>query len=431
MSFRYPGLVSRFIWIVRKADMGKLKVLVVSNLYPPYYIGGYELGCRDVVEGLRTRGHEVKVLTSVYGVWKPQTDGDIYRWLETTLERYAYTFLHWSLRVAKNENANQRAFKRFAGSFKPDVVYLWNLTTISLSLAFMAQRMGLPTCYFVSDHWLSCWEKDPWYSLCNHPRSTVTRRAAWRALRCILKASGALLPSGFLDLHHVQFASRYLKQHALQYGQPVGGAKVIPWSVDVDLFAYKARGPTPRRLLYVGQIVHHKGVHTAVQALQVLVQQYGHRSITLTIVGGTHSPSYEAHVRRLASSLGMEGHIHFTGLIPRECLPPIYQAHDILLFPSIREEPFSITLLEGMSSGLAIVGTATGGSAEILQHEVNALVFPGEDSQACAAQVLRLLDDHELFERIRQNGRRTIEEKYKLTNMMDAIESALLEVVTA
>ena len=33
--------------------MKKLKVLVISNFYPPHYIGGYELGCRDVVEGLK------------------------------------------------------------------------------------------------------------------------------------------------------------------------------------------------------------------------------------------------------------------------------------------------------------------------------------------------------------------------------------------
>ena len=41
-----------------------MKILVVSNLYPPQHVGGYELGCRDVVEKLRARGHVVRVLTS-------------------------------------------------------------------------------------------------------------------------------------------------------------------------------------------------------------------------------------------------------------------------------------------------------------------------------------------------------------------------------
>ena len=40
-----------------------MKILVVTNLYPPHHVGGYELGCRDVVEKLRARGHTVRVLT--------------------------------------------------------------------------------------------------------------------------------------------------------------------------------------------------------------------------------------------------------------------------------------------------------------------------------------------------------------------------------
>ncbi|CAA9219086.1 MAG: hypothetical protein AVDCRST_MAG93-370, partial [uncultured Chloroflexia bacterium] len=43
-----------------------MKVLFVSNLYPPAYIGGYELNCADVAQELRARGHEVLVLTSTY-----------------------------------------------------------------------------------------------------------------------------------------------------------------------------------------------------------------------------------------------------------------------------------------------------------------------------------------------------------------------------
>jgi len=42
-----------------------MKMLVVSNLYPPHYIGGYELRCQCIVDDLRTRGHEIHVLTPI------------------------------------------------------------------------------------------------------------------------------------------------------------------------------------------------------------------------------------------------------------------------------------------------------------------------------------------------------------------------------
>ena len=39
-------------------------ILVLSNMYPPHHMGGYELSCRDVVDRWRARGHDVTVLTS-------------------------------------------------------------------------------------------------------------------------------------------------------------------------------------------------------------------------------------------------------------------------------------------------------------------------------------------------------------------------------
>ena len=52
-----------------------MKILVLSNLYPPDFIGGYELGCRQVSDALRGRGHEVLVLTSAPRLPIADTEG--------------------------------------------------------------------------------------------------------------------------------------------------------------------------------------------------------------------------------------------------------------------------------------------------------------------------------------------------------------------
>ncbi len=83
-----------------------------------------------------------------------------------------------------------------------------------------------------------------------------------------------------------------------------------------------------------------------------------------------------------------------------------------------------------MAAGLAVVGTATGGSNEILQDEVNALVFQKEDAQECAARIARLFTDERLFAEIRRNGRFTIEQKYRIEQMVDNIERSLKEAVS-
>lgn len=408
-----------------------MRILVISNFYPPYYIGGYELGCRDVVEGLKNRGHEVKVLTSTYGIDKPKCDKEVYRWLrgDPILSQGIYGLVKFAAELFLKELNNQMAFKRLCNTFRPDVVYAWNLAYISVSLAFVAQRMGLPICYFVSDNWLSFWERDPWYSVWNLRSRRVLVRLVARLLRPFLNVTGLLPPSRPLDLRHSQFASQYLKQFALQAGKPVADAKVIHWGVDINRFPYKRTVHEPKRLLYVGQIAPQKGVHTAIEAMRVLIKKWRYPSSKLTIVGGSILSDYSKYVQDLVRLYDLEENITFVGFVQREQLPSIYHNHDILIFPSIWDEPFSITLLEAMSCGLAVVGTATGGSSEILQHEVNALVFPKEDAEACAAQMLRLMEDLKLFEKIRQNARHIIEEKFNFKSMLEKVENSIYEVV--
>src|ERR1700760_2446245 len=47
--------------------MGVMRILILSNLYPPNVVGGYERLCYEVTAGLAASGHEMTVLTSNYG----------------------------------------------------------------------------------------------------------------------------------------------------------------------------------------------------------------------------------------------------------------------------------------------------------------------------------------------------------------------------
>ena len=401
-----------------------MKILILSNYFPPHFIGGYELGCFDVVQGLKARGHEVAVLTSNHGIAGQDKSDQVYRLLETDLALKIAGSSKDLFKLYKKESTNQRAFKRVCDEFSPDVLYVWNAKHISISLALKAQERGIAVCYFVSDYWLNQWESDALYALNLHSPQRAHRRLIRKAVVGSLNLTG-LLPRGSLNLSHVQFASGHLKQQALAANRPVSNSDVIHWGVDVNQFQQNGNHDHPARLLYVGQLTELKGVHTAVEALKIIVEQPSQRSTMLTIVGG---PDYESRVHRLVYSLGLEKNVQFTGLIPRGKLPSVYQAHDILLFPSIWEEPFSLTLLEAMASSLAVVGTTTGGSSEILRDEVNALIFPKEDPEACAEQVLRLLKSTELRKNLGDQGRRTVEEQFRLDQMVNRIDLVLKKV---
>ena len=407
-----------------------MRILVVSNFYPPQFIGGYELACRDMVDALRGRGHEVCVLTSTHGVAGPMRDGIVYRWLKTHLEWGVEEFRRYMISVFRRELINQRAFKRLCNAFRPDVVYAWNLWNM-VSLGLKAQQMPWPVCYFVFDHWFSKMESDPWLSLLHHRPRRFPPRLFWSVAARLLRSSGVLPPTQIFNPVHVQFASQYLKDAAVRAGKPVEGAEVIYWGLDLNNYPYKVAATGGAKLLYAGEIGPHKGVHTAIEALNILVRQRGWDSATLTIIGGTRYHDYNVRIHQLVTHLGLEGKIHFEAQVAREDLAKLYQAYDVLLFPSVWEEPFGITLLEAMAAGIPIVGTATGGANEILQDGTSAVVFPKGDAGACADAVRRLLEDRCLYDRVRTGGRHTVEKRFRLERTVDQIERSLMRIVRA
>ena len=395
-----------------------MRILVISNFYPPHHKTGYALGCRNIVESLEARGHDLQVLTSVSGLKKPQSDGRVHRWLVLDSKTYP----HWHNTFLK-EVANQTYLKGLCRDFDPDIVFLFDLSEISVSLALAAQEMGLRTCFYVSNDWLATWKRDRWYQV--WPRENK----GYKVFRFLSHHFGLTPPRGPLEPARVIFASSYLKQMAQQVGQSIAQATVVPWGIDIHRFSYReADRRRPRRLLYVGQIGPQKGLDVAIEALGILKKESGIDGLSLTIAGDDLLiPDYAADLRDLAASWDVLESISFIGPVPSENMPDLYQAHEVLIFPSVNEEPLTISLLEAMSSGLGVVSTSTGGNSEILRDESNALVIPKENPRRCAQQIQRLLHDPGLYASLRSRARHTVEEEFRLDQTIHSIEEQLTE----
>ncbi len=402
-----------------------MRILVISSFYPPNYIGGYEIMCKEAVEELKKRGHTVCVLTSNYGRLLNEDNPWVYRLLHTTFSK-EFSGFKKTISLLRREVVNRKIVRQVIRSFKPDIIYIWHISHISISLAHEAQASGIPVSYYISDHWMLDWTCDPFRGFWLYPSKNKFRAYIKKMLKWVITSIG-LLPSQKLDLQHAQFSSRYLYQLPVHDRAINKKSEVIHWGIDVNKFPFKKNKDNPRRILYAGQIIDHKGLMTAVKAIQTIIDNH-RRDIMLSIVGDHVAHEYGRDIYATVTSSKYMHYIQFKGFIPYEKISEIYQEHDILVFPSLWDEPFGNIILEAMASGVAVIATGTGGSSEILRDEKNCLLFSPGDATACARHILRLVGDPLFYERIRYEGRCTVEERFRFEKTMDSIERSLLNV---
>ncbi|MGD8750764.1 MAG: glycosyltransferase family 4 protein [Anaerolineales bacterium] len=401
-----------------------MRILVLTNFYPPLELGGYGQWCYEITQWLQSRGHCIEVLTSNYQTNRaPKDEPGVQRslYLEGDLNYYSLT--HFFTKWPEQHSENLNNLKNTIESFAPDVIFVWGMWAMSKALPAMAEKlMPSRVVYFISDYWPSFVDTHTsyWYS--------KARRWYMRPIKRVMRkyAQSILLKSVSPNLifQHAIIVSQAVKDTLVNSNDKFDHATVIRGGTDISRFddiEDRDFSKKPLELLYAGQLVEHKGVHTAIEAMAELVNDKGIDCITLTIVGSGH-PDYENHLRELVKNRGLKEYVIFYGRVDKDEMPQILSQYDVLIFPSIYEEPLARMTQEAMAARLVVVGTPTGGTKEILKEGKNGLTFMAEDSSDLAEQISKLIDDPELCRQLAESGRRSVEEYFNLDRMATEIE---------
>jgi glycosyltransferase involved in cell wall biosynthesis len=142
-------------------------------------------------------------------------------------------------------------------------------------------------------------------------------------------------------------------------------------------------GDGPLRLLFVGTVMPHKGLHRLLDALAGVPAP----TWTLDVVGSlTADAAYATHLRtRAAANVRWHGEQHEDALWAR------YRNADVLVLPSDREA-YSLAALDALGFGLPVLATDRGGMAELVTPAEGLVIAPDAPS-AWAQAVLRLAGD--------------------------------------
>jgi glycosyltransferase involved in cell wall biosynthesis len=184
--------------------------------------------------------------------------------------------------------------------------------------------------------------------------------------------------------------SRFLRDVFAGFGLP---AEIIPNVVDLTHFRFVPRRPLRPRLLSTRNFEPLYNVGCTLRAFRTIQAHYADASLTLVGAG-----SEASRLRALAAELGLRN-VTFAGRVPPAEIWRSYADADIYVqTPNIDNMPSSV--LEAFASGLPVVSTDAGGVPAILTDGVHGLLAPVGDDDAVARQVLRLLGDQALVDRL-------------------------------
>lgn len=123
----------------------------------------------------------------------------------------------------------------------------------------------------------------------------------------------------------------------------------------------------------------------------------------------------ENELRKLTNTLSLSDKVVFTGL--RQDVTAILSMIDIFCLPSIYESCPNV-ILEAMACGLPVVATNVGGVSEIVINEEIGTLVPSKDPEAIAKAIIKLLRHEGLREKMVQQGRKIVEQKFSLERMV-------------
>lgn len=268
--------------------------------------------------------------------------------------------------------------------FEPDIVHVVNPVVLGLWGTAIAKQRNLPL--------LASYHTDL-TQYARHLKLPMLSRPGARFLR---------------DVHNQAHVNLVTSRPMMESARGLGIERVRLWpkAVDTDLFRPERATREMRERLTGGHpdapllvCVSRLSFEKRIDWLYAPVTQIP--GVRLALIG---SGPAEAELRQRFAGTNTV----FTGYMAGTELAAAYASADVFVFPS-DTETLGFVAMEAMASGVPAVGARAGGIPDVIEHEVNGLLFTPLDLGDLTRQVRRLLDDRELRRRLGERARRDME----------------------
>jgi glycosyltransferase involved in cell wall biosynthesis len=224
----------------------------------------------------------------------------------------------------------------------------------------------------------------------------------------------------------VELSARLLVVHDGVPRQPLMRPIIYsgPYSAGLEQIQPQSLRPV---LGLVGRISSWKGQHIFLRAAALIKKRFP--LVRIQIIGSAmfNEEAYEAEIRALSVTLGLEDTVEFLGF--RSDIPEIIDGLTVLVHASITAEPFGQVIVEGMVAGKPVVATDGGGAQEIVLSGETGLLVPMNDVAAMADAILYLLDNPDIALEMGRRGRLRAQEHFSIERTARKIESVYDQIL--
>lgn len=429
-----------------------MKILIAAHFFPPDRTAGAEKRALGYALELRKRGHQVQVVCA--GDW----DAGAQYWNGYNDDTYQGVAvrrvnLNWAAasdpnRVLYDSPLLEAQFERWLDEWRPDVLHIISLITLTGGVVRAAKKRGLPIVFTLTDFWMIC----PKISLVRGDGSLcdgqvtsaeclkclLFNATAYRALRRVLPEAPAAAALRWASRRPAINRVRGLRGMALNMDErrrymaelaPAVDCVTAPSSFLGKVIDNSGIFPRPVRIIhsghdlswlqtmpekqpsqvirlgYIGQLIPVKGPRMLIEAFQSALNGGRNCQASLLIYGDEQSdPAYAAALRAMVRPGDA---VQFLGAFPHNRLGEVLAGLDVLVTPSQWHENNPRVIQEAFASRTPVIASNVGGISEFIQHDVNGLLFQYDDPEALREQITRVICEPGLVARL-QNGIRPV-----------------------
>ena len=426
-----------------------MKIALCTRRFVPPFVGGVDVYTDRLSRALERLGHEIMILAC------DATADSHNQAITLSLDEYQGTKI-WRLKFALDKRPPETfdyAYDQEMGQIiktvlrqqKPDLFIIMNFYTITLASVEAAKALEIPVVHIATDFIPICrratfirWDGTPCQvgeSIRSCAACFVSHRPLGRLAASLLNqfpeetlAGWANNPAIYKPPHPLWPLKPYWKQVAImdqrlktvrplrekidlvltptQYtlnafltnGFKPDQVHLLPFAVETDhpLTRTEHTPASQTRFLFIGRLQPYKGAHLLVEAFNNLASPKG---ATLTIYGTPGG--YETYFNRLKAMMASNARIRFAGKIAPADLGQAFAEADFFVLPSTWHENSPLILLDALQSKTPVIASDIGGVTDVINHEVNGLLFPMGDKHALQQVMQRVIDQPALAEQLR------------------------------